>query len=172
LEDIMPTLVTFVTFLRRLAAACSQRLGWLPPTLARVSVGYVFYETGWGKLHNLPRIVDYFRALGIPYPELQAPLASATEFVCGSLVLIGLLTRLNAIPLIVTMLVAIATAKADDITTFSDVFGSIEYLYIVLLAWVAIAGPGPLSVDYLLGRFLARERQPGSPTVTAIARGV
>src|SRR5438128_1127868 len=40
--------------------------------LLRVSVGVVFAQTGWGKLHHLDDIIEFFRGLGIPAPQLQA----------------------------------------------------------------------------------------------------
>jgi len=61
---------------------------WLPNLLARISVGLVFAHTGWGKLHNLEKVTAFFRELGIPRPELQAPFVAGTEFVCGSLIII------------------------------------------------------------------------------------
>src|SRR4029078_9707440 len=99
-----------VRAMRNTALATLRRLEWRPPLLARLVIGAVFVPTGWGKLHNLPDIVAFFRQLGIPYPELQAPVVSSIELVCGALVLVGLATRVAAIPLICTMVVAIVTA--------------------------------------------------------------
>jgi len=138
--------------LRTLILAVTGKLSWLPPTLARVTIGWLFLQTGWGKVHNLDQITEYFRSLGIPAPEIQAPFASATELVCGALILAGLFTRLASIPLVVTMAVAIATAKKGDVHAFDDLFGIVEYLYIVILAYIGVAGPGPLSLDNLLVR--------------------
>lgn len=145
---------------RRFVLAVAGKLSWLPPTLARLAVGLVFLQTGWGKLHNLPQIVEYFRSLGIPAPELQAPLAAGAEFVCGGLILIGLFTRIASVPLIVTMIVAIATAKAKDIGGLSDLLGFEEFLYIVLFGWLAAAGAGPLSIDRLLVKISSADRAP------------
>jgi putative oxidoreductase len=76
----------------------SRRLAWLPPLLARVSVGLVFVTTGWGKLQNLDRVIEFFRSLGIPAPEYQAPFVAATELSCGLLLVLGLGTRFAAVP--------------------------------------------------------------------------
>src|SRR5262249_25562881 len=102
-----------------------------------------FVLSGWGKLHHLPDVIDFFRSLGIPAPQLQAPFASGVEFVCGGLLLAGLFSRLAAVPLVIVMVVAIATARAEELTSLGALFGFIEYLYIVLLGYVAIEGPGP-----------------------------
>src|ERR1700679_3286875 len=92
----------------------TSKLGWLPPTLARLSVGTLFVITGWGKVTHIDKIVEYFTSLNIPAPEIQARLAAFSELGCGALLIIGLFTRLASIPLIVIMIVAILTEKLDD----------------------------------------------------------
>ena len=140
--------------IRTLVLKTASRLAWLPPTLARLTVGWVFVLSGWGKLHHLPDIVDYFRSLGIPAPEVQAPFASGVELGCGALLLLGLGSRFAAVPLMVVMTVAIGTARLEDLTSIGALFGFIEFTYIVLLIFVAIGGPGPLSLDALIARRL------------------
>jgi len=137
--------------------AVARRLEWLAPLVARITVGVVFAVTGWGKLHNLEKITDFFTELGIPYPQIQAPFASANEFVCGVLILIGLATRVASIPLIIVMLVAIRTAQWENIDSLSALLGTVEWAYIAIFAWLAIAGPGPVSLDYLIARARNRE---------------
>src|SRR5262245_41550591 len=92
-----------------------QWLAWLPPTAARVTVGWVFLESGWGKLHNLEKVVQFFTDLGIPAAQLQAPLVASTELLGGGLLLLGLGTRFAALPLVGVMVVALATALRDQI---------------------------------------------------------
>ena len=149
-------LVSRLFLLRPLVLGLASKFSWLPSILARVTLGWVFLLSGWGKLHALPDIVEYFRTLGIPAPEIQAPFASGTELVCGALLLAGLATRFAAVPLIVVMTVAILTARLGDLTSAAALFGFIEFTYIALLAWIAVAGPGPLSLDALLARKAAR----------------
>jgi putative oxidoreductase len=122
--------------------------------LVRVSVGIVFAQTGWGKLHHLPDIIEYFRSLGIPAPELQAPFVAGLELVGGSLLIVGLGARLLAAPLIGTMVVAIITAKKDEIESLTDVLGFIEWHYLVFFAVIVLCGPGRLSLDHLLAKRL------------------
>ena len=145
---------SFASRLRRLVHSVSSRLQWLPPTVARLTIAGVFVETGWGKLHNLPKVIGFFTELGIPAPQFQAPLVAATEFVCGLLLLLGLFTRVAGLPLIVSMTVAILTARKSDVHSYSDLFGTIEYLYIVILLWLAAYGAGPISLDALIARRL------------------
>jgi len=131
---------------------------WLPPTLARIAVGWVFVSTGWGKLQNLEPVVQFFTDLGIPYPHIQAPFVASTELVCGALLLVGLFARAAVVPLIATMIVAIATAQWPQVETLSGLLGLIETLYIVLFVWLVVVGPGPLSLD-ALGRRLSENRK-------------
>ena len=134
----------------------AERLSFLGPTLARLTLGVVFIGTGWGKLHGLDKVTDFFTELGIPTPGFNAVLASSAEFICGALLLFGLLSRLAAIPLIVVMTVAILTAKLENLHGISDLLGFEEWTYIVLLLWIAVAGPGPLSLDRLFASRAAK----------------
>jgi uncharacterized membrane protein YphA (DoxX/SURF4 family) len=52
-----------------------------------------------------------FANIGIPYPELMGPFVGVVETICGALIILGLFTRLAAIPLIVIMVVAIVSTK-------------------------------------------------------------
>jgi putative oxidoreductase len=156
--------------IRRTALNVCHRLRWLPSLLARVIVGLVFVPSGWGKLHNLPDIADFFRSLGIPAPELQAPFVSGLELVGGLMVLAGLGARLMAVPLIGTMVVAILTAVWPNADGIVDLLGKIEPMLIALLTQVAITGPGAVSLDALIARWLGgTRRSPAGATVAARA---
>jgi putative oxidoreductase len=149
-------LIATLARLRSRGLEALGKLGGLPPALARLTVGVVFIQSGWGKLQDLPKVTGFFTELGIPFPAANAVLAASTEFFCGILVLIGLATRLATIPLIVTMIVAILTAKRKDLEGVTDLFGLEEFAYIVLFAWICVAGPGKLAIDFLLGKRLDR----------------
>jgi putative oxidoreductase len=126
-----------------------ERLSPIPPLLARLCVGWVFVESGWGKLHNLAKVTEFFESLKLPAPAFQARLVASTEFGCGLLLMVGLLTRLVAIPLTVIMGVALLTAKAEDIKVWTDLFAIYEFLYILFFVWLIVEGPGCLSLDRL-----------------------
>jgi len=81
--------------------------------LIRLMVGLVvFVPEGIQKL-LFPAILGAgrFVRIGIPYPELMGPFVGAVEIVCGALIIVGLLTRLAAIPLIIIMIVALISTK-------------------------------------------------------------
>jgi putative oxidoreductase len=151
--------------LRRTALDMLRRLDWAPPLLARLVIGAIFVPTGWGKLHNLPDVTAFFRELGIPYPELQAPFVSSIELACGALVLIGLGTRLASVPLIGTMVVAIMTAVWPQLDTARELFGKEELHYVALLAYLVVSGPGAIALDALAVRRLANPATPGNALV-------
>lgn len=138
--------------LRRLIHSVAGRLAWLPPALARLTLGWIFLQSGWGKLHDLPKVVAFFTDLGIPAPQIQAPFAAFMEFTCGALLLAGLATRPATLPLIGIMMVAILTARRGEIHELSDLFGMSEYLYIALLLWLGASGAGPVSLDRVFAK--------------------
>ena len=143
-------MIESVLKLKKNFSLVAGQLDWAPALLSRITIGFVFIQSGWGKLHHLDKVIDFFASIGIPAPQIQAPFVSGVELGCGSLVLLGLCTRLAAIPLIGTMVVAIVTVKMDEAATISDFLGFAEYLYIVLLVWLIVKGAGKLSLDALL----------------------
>ena len=123
--------------------------GWAP-LFARIVVGWVFLWSGWGKLHNLPAIIDNFAGWHIPAPHILAPFVSGVEFFGGLCLLLGLLTRISAGALGVTMIVAIISAKWSDVDSLETLLGFDETEYLALFLWLAIAGAGRFSIDRLL----------------------
>src|SRR2546421_4868214 len=90
-------------------------LGWLAPLFARVTVGWVFLWSGWGKLTTLPQVTENFIGWGIPLPHLLAPFVSGVEFFGGLFLLLGLLTRISAGAPPPTMSVAVPSAERAQI---------------------------------------------------------
>jgi len=131
---------------------------WVARLVVRLAVGLEFFGSGLGKLGKLSGLIQYFRSLGIPAPEIQAPFVATTELVCGALIVVGLLTRPAAVMLCGVMLVAIVTAAAPEKHITASWHGLLEFLYLpevlllLLLAWLVVAGPGRASLDARLGR--------------------
>jgi putative oxidoreductase len=128
----------------------SRHFDWLAPLFARVVVGWVFLWSGWGKLQNLPAVTENFVSWGIPFPHLLSPFVSGVEFFGGILLLLGLMTRISAGALGVTMIVAIKSAKWADVDSLETLLGFDETEYLALFVWLAIAGAGTFSLDRLL----------------------
>jgi uncharacterized membrane protein YphA (DoxX/SURF4 family) len=85
--------------------------GW--SILVRLLVGLiVFLPEGIQKL-AYPDLLGAgrFAKIGIPFPDIMGPFVGVVELICGSLIIVGLLTRLAAVPLIVIMIVALISTK-------------------------------------------------------------
>jgi putative oxidoreductase len=82
------------------------------------------------------------------------------EFVGGLCLLLGLLTRFFSVPMMIIMLVAIASAKWGDVDSLETLLGFEEISYFVMFAWLGIAGPGPVSLDHVILRTFRRDRPP------------
>ena len=118
-------------------------------------VGAVFLSEGVQKFLFPDALgTGRFLEIGLPNPEFLGPFVGGFEIVCGSLMLLGLLTRLGAIPLLAIMAVALATTKwpllaahgfwhmaHESRTDWAMTLGSL-YLLVV--------GAGPRSLDALL----------------------
>jgi putative oxidoreductase len=152
----MNTLITIFYDWSRIVAGY---FAWAAPLAGRITVGWVFLWSGWQKLHILPRMIENFRSWGIPAPEILTPFVSGVEFVGGLLLLLGLLTRFISVPMMIVMLVAIASAKWGNVDSLETLLGFEEISYFVMFAWLGIAGPGPVSLDHLV----LKTFRPGRP---------
>ena len=159
---------SFVSSARARALNLTQNLDWLGPLVARFTLGVLFVSTGWGKVHNLAKVAAFFAELHIPAPAIQATFVSYVELIGGALVLVGLFARLASLPLIGSMAVAILTTKADEVHGLPDLFGLVEWTYLALLAWVALAGPGRASLDHFI--FSRRVRTTADPRSALVAK--
>ena len=147
---------------RALALKLAAALAFLAPLVTRLVMGQAFYQTGSGKIENFANTVSFFSELGIPMPEANAFFVSRLEFWGGLLLLVGLATRLVAAGLASTMVVALATA--DRVTFLEALRGTGEggltdvtpFVYLLLLGWLVLAGPGAVSLDALVARWLDR----------------
>jgi putative oxidoreductase len=146
------TLTDHYRSLRSVGHTIAKQLTWLPPLATRVALGYVFIESGWGKLAHMDKVIQNFVAWGIPAAQVLAPFSATCELVFGALLLVGLFTRFAAVPLMIIMIVAMRATAYDPNSaatqgTLSYLFGLMEYLYLLLLAWLAVHGAGTASID-------------------------
>lgn len=122
----------------------------------RLVWGWGFFETGFGKLSNHAKTVEFFTGLGLPLPGFNAWIAGGAECVCGLLLLAGLASRAASLPLIATMSVAYLTAHADTLHAIfddPDAFTSAPpFLYLLSATMVLGFGPGAFSADRILKR--------------------
>lgn len=120
--------------------------------IIRLMVGTVFFSEGIQKfIFPAIRGAGRFEKIGLPSPEFLGNFVGTFEILCGALILIGLLTRLASIPLIIIMLVAIATTKAGILTNqgFWEMMHGSRTDWAMLLGsiFLLIKGGGYWSVD-------------------------
>jgi putative oxidoreductase len=99
-------------------------------------------------------VVQFFTSLAIPAPALNAYFVSALEFGGGLLLILGLGSRLIALPLVIDMFVAYIAADREALFSLisnSDKFmGAAPFTFLIASLVVLIFGPGRMSVDALL----------------------
>jgi len=141
-----------------IAAASSLQSPFL--LFVRLYWGWQLEQSGWGKLHNLDKVTEFFTSLGLPAPGLTAHFIASLEFVGGILLILGLASRLNALALTINMIMAYITADHDALMSiFSDpdkFYAAAPYTFLVASLLILIFGPGLFSVDAIIAR--ARNR--------------
>jgi len=148
---------------RALGVAASA--AFLAPLLTRLVIGQAFYQTGSGKLSNPEGVTAFFTGLGIPFPELNAAFVSRLEFYGGMLLIVGLLTRLVALGLASTMVVALMTADRESFlgalrgTSDSGLTDVVPVVFLLFLVWLVFSGPGAVSLDALLWRWVGKRAE-------------
>lgn len=122
--------------------------------LIRLYWGQQLIQTGWGKLHTLDKVTEFFTSLGIPAPAANAVFIGSLELVGGVLLILGLASRLIAVPLIISMSVAFVTADREALfSVFSDpdkFYAAAPYTFLFAVLLVFVFGPGRLSLDELI----------------------
>jgi putative oxidoreductase len=130
------------------------KIRWLGPLVARLSFGYFWLETGIAKVQNLDGFTQRFMGWGVPFPAFSAGLSAWTELVGGALIMLGLFTRLISIPMIINMIVAIVLVVSANFQGIDEFVEADETVYILIFFWLLMAGPGKVSLDTLLARWL------------------
>ena len=136
--------------------------------LIRLYWGWQLIESGWGKLHNLGKVTDFFTSLGLPMPAQTAVFISSLEFFGGILLALGLLSRLIALMLTVNLIVAYITADREALfSIFSDpdkFYAAAPYTFLVASLIVLIFGAGIFSLDTLLNKGLGTSEEHEIPS--------
>ena len=134
----------------------AHSLDFLPPLLTRVLLGLAFYQTGSGKWSDLDKPTSFFKDLGIPFPRANAAFIATLELAGGICLMLGLGTRVVALLLSATMLVALLTAERENFgKNFpGGLLDVVPIVYGLLLLWLILTGPGRVSGDHLLGKKL------------------
>jgi uncharacterized membrane protein YphA (DoxX/SURF4 family) len=125
--------------------------------LVRLLVGAVFLSEGIQKfLFPAALGVGRFAKIGIPAPTFTAPFVGTVEIVCGVCLIVGLLTRWAAIPLLIDISVAIVTTKLPMLR-YQGFWPAAheartDFCMLLGLVFLLLVGAGPLSLERGLGR--------------------
>jgi len=158
-------------FLRRAASSLQS-----PFLLAmRLYWGWQFMQSGWGKLHNLPGVTDFFTSLGLPAPHFTAIAISNLELFGGALLALGLGSRLIGLVFTGNMFMAYVTAdRAALLSIFSDpgkFYNADPFTFLLASLLVLMFGPGFFSVDRIL-QAIRDSKQPAHDGETARQRAI
>src|SRR5882757_7517284 len=122
----------------------------------RLYWGWQLVQSGWGKLHHLDKVTEFFTSLNLPMPAQMAVFISCVEFFGGLFLAIGLFSRMTALVLTINMLMAYVTADREALSSIiSDpdkFYAAAPYVFLIASLIILIFGPGKFCVDYLLRR--------------------
>ena len=134
-----------------------NNLSDLPPLFFRLILSYGFYAPAMKKLNNFDAIAQWFGSMGLPFPTVNAFLATTTETAGFILLFLGLGTRIISIPLIVVMIVAIVTVHLPNGFSAGSNGYEIPLYYMLMLISLIITGPGRISVDAIIEKKFANK---------------
>lgn len=124
----------------------------------RLYWGIQLVQSGWGKLHNLDKVTDYFTTLGLPMPHQMAVFISCVELFGGLFLALGLLSRVTSLVLTINLIMAYVTGDHDALfSIFSDpdkFTAAAPFVFLVASLIVLCFGPGVFSLDALANKFL------------------
>jgi len=124
----------------------------------RVYWGLQLAQNGWGKLHNLGHVSEFFSSLGLPAPGYTAVFISSVEFVGGILLVFGLFSRFVGLVLTIDMTMAYILGDREALLSiFSDpdkFTAAAPYTILFAALLILIFGPGKYALDTLLLRRL------------------
>jgi putative oxidoreductase len=131
------------------------RPAWRSRTMSfiRLAVGLIFFTQGVLKYSDPNMGVSRFARIGFPHPYFTAYFVGTFEIICGFLVLIGLVTRLAAMPLLMVICTAIATTKIPELFRPNQGFwfmvsdARTDFAMLLSLLFLLHAGAGSWSLD-------------------------
>ncbi|HKN76576.1 MAG TPA: DoxX family protein [Candidatus Acidoferrum sp.] len=123
----------------------------------RLYWGIQLMQSGWGKLHNLDRVTDYFgNSLHLPMPGKMAIFISCVELFGGLFLALGLLSRVASLVLTVNLIMAYVIGDREALMSiFSDpdkFAAAAPFVFLVASIIVLVFGPGIFSLDALVNK--------------------
>src|SRR6266852_5360126 len=123
----------------------------------RLYWGWQLAESGWGKLHHLSNVGEYFSALGLPMPAQMAVFIACVEFFGSIFLALGLASRITGLVLTVNLTMAYVIGDREALLSFfsdPDKFvAAAPFAFLSVSLIVLIFGAGRISVDTALAFF-------------------
>jgi len=137
----------------------------------RLYWGWQLAQSGWGKLHHLSNVGEYFGTLGLPIPAQMAVFIACVEFFGGIFLALGLASRITALVLTVNLTMAYVIGDREALLSFfsdPDKFiAAAPFAFLLVAVIVLIFGSGKISADTAIGFFFGHERLKQSNSVVA-----
>lgn len=128
----------------------------------RLYWGWQFAQTGWGKLHHIDKVSDYFASLGLFMPHEMAYFIALVELIGGILLAVGLGSRLIASVLTIDMIAAFWIADRNALfSIFKDpdtFYAAAPYTFLFASLIVLIFGPGRIAMDTLAAKCMPKRK--------------
>lgn len=128
----------------------------------RLYWGVQLAQSGWGKLHHLDKVTQYFESINVPMPGATAHMVAALELIGGILWCLGLLSRPISAVLTINLIAAYWFGDHEAfLAFFSDpgkFYAADPFTFLFVALIVLLFGPGWLSVDAVI-RKLSGEPQ-------------
>jgi putative oxidoreductase len=134
----------------------------------RVYWGWQLWQSGWGKLHNLYKVTEFFASLNMPAPGKMAVFIACVEFFGGIFFALGAFSRVTSLVLTVNLTMAYVLADREALfSMFSDpdkFTAAAPFNFLVASLLILIFGAGKLSLDVTANRVLVHRntKQPES----------
>lgn len=158
----LPPVWRAAPLLRSAAGRLERHAAPLLDLAVRLTMAPIFFRSGLQKMSDWPATVflfEYEYQVPVLPPAFAAVLATATELTMPVLLVLGLGTRLAALPLFVmTLVIQFAVGSVNPAFYHPQ-----HYLWMLLLAGLVVRGGGPLSLDHLITRRLFRDQPGASP---------
>src|SRR5229473_4071750 len=137
----------------------------------RLYWGWQLAQNGWGKLHHLSNVSEYFGTLGLPMPAQMAVFIACLEFFGGIFLALGLGSRITGLVLTVNMIMAYVIGDHEALFSFisdPDKFvAAAPFVFLVVSLIVLIFGAGMISVATAISFFLGSARVKQANSVPA-----
>ena len=137
----------------------------------RLYWGWQLAQSGWGKLHHLSNVAEYFGTLGLPMPAQMAVFIACIEFFGGIFIAVGLASRVTALVLTVNLIMAYVIADREALLSFfsdPDKFlAAAPFIFLMVSLIVLIFGPGKISLDAAIAFFFGSARMKQANSVPA-----